>query len=443
MKNLKLFLVFMLYASNNYAFSTEINQEHYFLTSISFFGLGILLAFTPCVLPMVPILSSILLGEKMPSNKKRSFQVALSFVLGMALVYTFAGLIAGYLGSTLQTLMQKPSAIMIFSGIFVLMAFSMFGFYELQLPAFLRQRAQKLNERPTTSSLLAVAIMGGLSTLIASPCITAPMVSILAFITQKGYTVFGGFLLFTLAMGMGLPLILFAIGQGALLPRTGAWMVTIKQLLGVMMLGLTIYLLQRVLSPSIILFLSSLLLIVTSSWMGAFKVDHQAATDRIRQGFCVAALIYGILLLLGAISGATELTAPLDPFLSRGEPTKHPQSLFHVVNHPKDFDELLSKAKRAHQPIMIEFYAAWCPDCREFDRQVLSDPHVQKLMQNFFAIRVDITKDSEALKALRKRYMVFGVPSMIFFDKNGKEVKDGRNETLNKAFLEQKLNQLS
>lgn len=441
MKYIFLFFI-LLFHSETYALSTTIDSSHILLTSASFFGLGVLLAFTPCVLPMVPILSSILLGEN-TTNKRRSFQIAFAFVIGMAFIYTIAGMLAGYLGSTLQTLLQTPSAIIGFSVIFALMALSMFGLYDLRLPSFLMSRVQKLSDRQQAFNLLGTAIMGGLSTLIASPCITAPMVSILSYVGQQGNPLFGGALLFILSMGMGFPLILFAIGQGALLPKTGMWMIKVKQFIGILMLALSIMMLSRVLPGPYILFMTATLIITTSIWLGAF--DHQSGSlGRIKQGMCIVAMIYGITLMLGAAGGSENFIQPLQALTHHSQnTTQNPKMLFHYVYDTQSLEKQLKSAKDEGKPALVEFYASWCSDCREFDRNVLSDAYIQTLMKNFVAIRVDISKDNDELKSIRKRYKVFGVPSIVFYDKHGSEIHDGRTNELNKAFLEEKLTELS
>lgn len=439
----KLWLLFfaLSFTLPAYAAPTLINTNSIPFTLISFFGIGILLAFTPCVLPMVPILSGILIGQEKISTF-RSFQLALTFVIGMALTYALAGVAAGFLGSTLQTVLQTPWVIVSFSFIFIFMALSMFGLFELKLPSFITKRAYQASNKQSANSLIGVALMGVLSTLIASPCVTAPMVSVLTYISQSGNAILGGILLFTLALGMGLPLILFAMGQGALLPKTGAWMNKIKYVFGVMLLGVAIIMLSRIVSGEIVMLMWAGLLIVSAIAFGALDFMNE---HRLIHGVSFLGLIYGISLMLGAFMGHDDLLHPLQPIATANasELAMPVKQLFIPARSFRELNAILAEAKEERKPVLIEFYAGWCPDCRALDRNVFAKENIQKLMRAFTVVRVDITTDNDELKAMRKRYNIYGVPSVVFYDKAGREIAPQDTYDLNENFFKQKLTELS
>ncbi len=395
-------------------------QSHILLTMLSFFGAGLLLAFTPCVLPMVPILSAILAGEE-KMGSKRAFQLSLTFVLSMAFTYAGAGLLAGYFGGTVQTALQQPWVIGGFSLIFVLMAFSMFGFFNLSLPRFLQNWMQSSSSKQKGGSYLGVAVMGFLSTLIASPCVTAPLVSVLTYISQTGDALLGGVILFSLSLGMGVPLLLFGLGQGALLPKSGPWMNKVKQLFGLMMLGLAIWMLSRLLPGTLTLFLWSALLIVGVVALGGFEFQPERRLPPLIQGLSILVFLYGCVLLVGAASGHDQVWRPLGS-ISAPAAVVAPADLFIQAYNMQDLQEKLDEAKKNNKPALVEFFAAWCGTCRDFDAQVLSDPAIQARMKNFTAIRVDLTTKNDALMKMIEHYRVFGTPTVLFYNRQGQAV---------------------
>ncbi|HTM64515.1 MAG TPA: protein-disulfide reductase DsbD [Gammaproteobacteria bacterium] len=424
-----------------------INQEHMLLTLVSFFGVGMLLAFTPCVLPMVPILSSVLVGQK-ATTPKRAFMLSLVFVISMAFTYALAGMLAGYLGSTVQTLLQQRWIIISFSMVFVLMALSMFGLYDLALPASLQSRLHAISNKWEGGSYLGVAVMGILSTLIASPCVTAPLLSVLTYISQTGSPVQGGLILFVLALGMGVPLILFGIGQTTLLPKTGVWMMQVKKLFGVMMLGLAIWMLSRVVSGVSVMYLTSVLLIVSAIAFGALDF-HADKKSGVIHGGSFAALVYGVLLLAGAASGHEDLLSPLTPLngvvaTAEAGSVRPPSSLFTYVDSLPKVKAKLAAAKSQHKPVMMEFFATWCPFCKQVDKEVLSEPEIRKSMKSFVTIRVDVSERNPELAKIMEEYNVFGVPTMVFYDKNGNLVDaNNLNEGISKDNLQSMLTRLA
>lgn len=396
-----------------------VHQSSLLLTLVSFFGAGFLLAFTPCVFPMIPILSSLLVGEQ-TNGTKRAFQLALTFVLSMALTYAIAGLFAGFLGSTLQTWLQQPWIIVSFSVIFVLMAVSMFGFYDLSMPRFLQQYIHRLSNKQQRGRLLGVAIIGCLSTLIASPCVTAPLISILVYIGQTGDALFGAVALFTLALGMGTPLLIFAMGQVVFLPKSGKWMNKVKQLFGVMMLGLAIWMLSRVMPGTITLFLWGALFIISSIALGGLEFAPDRKLPPTWQGVTILALVYGCVLVVGAASGHDQFLYPLASQASVGH--LPPEALFTPVKQWPDLEQKRVAAKQAKKPVVLEFYAAWCADCRQIDKEVFADPLIQEHLKSFMLLRVDITRPDKAVKQLMAKFRVLGTPTIIFYDRNGQQL---------------------
>lgn len=424
-----------------------INQEHLFLTLAGFYGAGLLLAFTPCVLPMVPILSSILAGQKQ-SGTMRAFQLSLIFVLSMAVTYAAAGMLAGYLGGTVQTLMQQTWIIVAFSMIFVLMAGSMFGLFHLSMPAFIQRHANRAHDHLQAGNVLGVAAMGVLSTLIASPCVTAPLLSVLTYISQTGSPIQGGMILFVLALGMGTPLLLFGMGQAALLPKTGMWMEQIKKLFGVMMLALAVWMLSRILPGVMIMFLWSGLLIVSAVAFGALDFHAEKRLPPVLHGASVLALVYGVFILAGAARGNDDVFEPLRPVYSAGSvladnSKRPPSALFTYVDTLPKLQQKITDAAKAGKPVMIEFFAAWCPDCKKVDADVLSDASIRKSMKAFTTIRVDLSERNAELAKIMEAYNVLGVPTLVFFDKNGKQVDADNDQEITVKSLQDKLDQLA
>lgn len=425
--------------------SISIYQSNMLLTMISFFGIGILLAFTPCVLPMIPILSAILVGQEQQGSGK-AFRLSLVFVLSMAITYAFAGMLAGYFGSTIQTLMQQPWIIISFSLIFVVMALSMFGYLDLSLPAFLQNRIHSANNTLKSGSYVAVAIMGILSTLIASPCVTAPLLSVLTFISQTGSAVKGGFILFSLALGMGIPLILFGVGQARLLPKTGAWMTTIKNIFGVMILGLAIWMISRILPSNLTLFLWASLFIVSTVAFGALNFTVEKRLPPVMQGISILLLTYGIILLIGAASGHDKILNPLGitQNTENTDSPRPPSSLFTYIQSLPQLEQKIIDAKKLNKPVMIEFFATWCSDCKKVDTDVLSDPNIRKIMKAFTTVRVDISERNPELSKMMQKYNVLGVPTMVFYNKKGELIhNDELNKEVTKEGLSTLLQQLS
>ncbi|ASQ45274.1 protein-disulfide reductase DsbD [Legionella clemsonensis] len=380
-----------------------------------FFGLGILLAFTPCVLPMVPILSGIIVGQKALSTAK-AIKLSFSYVLGMAITYAVAGILAGYMGSTLQTWMQRPMVIITFSAIFVLMALSMFGLFELRMPQKMNARLASLGQKNNRATVASVVCMGIISTLVVSPCVTAPLIGVLTYIGQSGEAWMGGVILFVMALGMGIPLMVVGAGQGALLPKTGPWMLKIKQLFGVIMLAMAIWMLGRLLPETWVKLLWATLLMITSISLGSLRTQV-TKLGKLFQGLGIVILLTGGII---AYSTITAISAP------QGARAIHPiKAPFIHVNNLAALQKHLAEAQQAHRAVFLEFYASWCSDCQEMDSRVFNQPEVAKAMTGLINLKVDISDtDNFEVKKIKKAFAIYGTPTMLFFDTYGKSLAE-------------------
>lgn len=407
-------------------------KKNWGIALILFFGFGVLLAFTPCVLPMVPILSGIIVGQGKDLKTKHAFGLSLSYVLGMAIAFAIAGLIIGLIGSSIQAALQTPWVLIIFSLIFVLLALSLFGFYNLQLPQSLQQKVSNLSNKRSSGSYIGVAIMGILSTLIVSPCVSAPLVGALAYIANTGNAIFGGLALFSMGLGMGLPLLIVGTSFGKILPKAGHWMNSIKNFFGVLLLGVAIWMLERILPGPFVLMLWALLAIVSSIYMGALNPTKENGWSKLWKGLGLALLLYGFLLLIGASMGNNNPFRPLEfnkqmngifsPTLTSNETVQ--KHNFIQVRSISDLEQQLAKHKG--QLIMLDFYADWCVACKEMEINTFNNPMVGKALQNFVLLQADVTENNAADQALEKKYGVVAPPTILFFNKNGEEISSAR-----------------
>lgn len=396
------------------------------LTLLGFLGFGLLLAFTPCVFPMIPILSGIIVGQKNLTSRK-AFLLSLSYVLAMALTYTVAGVLAGLFGQNLQADLQNPWVLGIFSGIFVLLALSMFGFYDLQMPSAIQSRLNTLSNQQEGGSLIGVGIMGALSALIVGPCVAAPLAGALIYIGQTGDAVLGGLALFMLSIGMGFPLLLIGTSAGQWLPRAGGWMEAIKAVFGVMLLGVAIWMLERILPESITLLMWAALFVVSAIFLGAVGQLPEGSSGwrKLWKGSGILLLVYGCLLVVGSATGRGELWQPLRGLhLGQGVSAAETDLPFKTV---KTLDELQQAVKDAKgQPVMVDFYADWCVVCKEMEKYTFSDPAVQAQLRNAVLLKADVTDNSAAAKAMLASFKIPGPPAILFFDKDGQEKREFR-----------------
>ena len=413
------------------AIARRLKDGNLIATLLAFYGFGLLLSFTPCVFPMIPILSSIIVGQGASITTYKSFILSLVYVLAMAATYTLAGVVAGLFGENLQAVFQNPWILSSFAAVFVLLSLSMFGFYDLQMPSFIQNRLSSVSNRQRSGSLTGVATMGFLSALIVGPCVAAPLAGALIYIGQTGDAVLGGLALFTLSMGMGTPLIAIGIGAGKLLPKAGIWMDRVKAVFGVLMLAVAIWLLERILPPSLTLALWSALLILSAVYLRAMDDLPVEATGwaRLWKGVGLFSLTYGVLLLIGAASGGSDPLRPLENVRasSGGGQAVAEQAHalpFKQIHSLSDLQRELDAASRAGKPVMVDFYADWCISCKEMEKYTFGDARVQQALKDFVLLQADVTDNNEDHKALLKRFGLFGPPGILFFDAKGQERKD-------------------
>jgi len=409
--------------SDNSKIARLLKGGNFWLIVAGFFGAGLLLSLTPCVFPMIPILSGIIVGQGHHVTKSKGFMLSLAYVLGMAITYTLAGIAAGLSGTLISNALQNPWALGTGAAIFVALAFSMFGFYELQVPSFLQSRFTEASNHQKGGSLIGVFVMGAISALIVGPCVAAPLAGALLYIGQTGNVVLGGVSLFSLALGMGVPLLLVGLSAGALLPRAGGWMDSVKQFFGVLLLAVAIWLISPLLPAVVTMLLWSALLIISGIYMRAIDpLAHSASGwNRFWKGIGIIALLAGISLLLGTLGGSRDPLQPLAIFKGgvAAETQAEAKLPFKRVSSIKELDAAIAAA--AGKPVMLDFYADWCVSCKEFERYTFNDPQIQTRLKDVVLLQVDVTGNTDDDKALLKRFSLFGPPGIIFFDAQGKE----------------------
>lgn len=416
-----------------------------------FFIAGLLLSFTPCVLPMLPILSSIIVGRAdgqasaAGPDRARGLMLAVTYSLGMALVYTALGVAAGLAGEGLAAALQKPAVLMGFAAVLAVLALSMFGAYELQLPASWREGLSASSGRLRGGQFAGVFAMGGLSALIVSPCVAAPLAGALLYISQTRDVLLGGTALFSLAAGMSVPLLLLGASAGVLLPRAGAWMDRVKQIFGVLLLAVAWWILMPVVPAAVAVAGWGALLLLAASFLGAF--DALAATAgaaaRVSKAVGLGLAVGGAVQIVGAAAGAGDSLRPLEPFARSSEvvepgsaavatapaSTDPPETLRSSVAASKhvrfervrSVEELDQRLRSAGRPVMLDFYADWCVSCKEMERFTFNDPAIRQRLASALLLQADVTRNSEADRALLKRFGLFGPPGIVFFDERGQE----------------------
>jgi thioredoxin:protein disulfide reductase len=394
-------------------------------TLVSFFGFGLLLSLTPCVFPMIPILSGIIVGRGHNITTSRAFLLSLSYVVASAFTYTVFGVLAALFGSNLQAAFQEPWIIGLFSGIFVLLSLSMFGFYNLDLPDFIRAKLHNSSEKHRDGSMLGAAIMGALSSLIVGPCVAAPLAGALIYIGQTGDAVLGGSALFVMGMGMGVPLLLVGASAGKLLPKAGSWLNATKAVFGVMMLGVAVWMLSRILPPEIIMLLWALLLILPAIYLNAVDSlpEHSSGWHKLWKGVGITLLAYGLLLLIGFSIGNTNPLKPLQGFGVTAAKASEQGLSFERVGSLAELEARIKQANANHQPVMLDFYADWCISCKEMEAYTFTDANVKQTLAGFVLLQADVTKQSEADKALLTKFNLIGPPAILFFNGNEQENK--------------------
>lgn len=390
-----------------------------------FFVAGVLLTFTPCVLPMVPILSGLIIGEGRQVNRANATILSVAYVLGMALTYTAIGVAAALSGSFLSAALQNPWVLGAFALIFIALALSMFDFYDIELPGFMQTHAIVASGKLQGGRIGAVAVMGVLSAAIVSPCVAAPLAGALLYISQTRDALLGGSALFAMALGMGVPLIAVGVTGGALLPRSGHWMKAVKRFFGFLLLGVAVWIVSPLLPVAVQMIAWAALLIVGAMFLHAMDPLPQQAngTARFWKGVGVIALLVGASLLLGALSGGQSLLRPLDA-LRADAAIAQPRGM--TFERVRDLAELEARLASATQPVLLDFYADWCVSCKEMEAFTFTDPQVRAQMARMTLLQVDVTRNSPTDQALLKHFNLFGPPAIIFFDAAGREVSGVR-----------------
>lgn len=391
-----------------------------------FFLAGLGLTFTPCVLPMLPILSGVVLRGEI--GGARGFVLSLAYVLPMAACFALLGALMGLFGAelNLQARLQSPWVLVPFAAFFGLFALAMFGVYELRLPAMLREPLDRLAGNTRGGSLWGAAALGVVSSLLVSPCVSAPLAGALLYISSSGDALGGGLKLFALGLGMGAPLVLFATGGGALLPRSGPWMVTVRNAFGVMLLAVAVWMLERVLPGPLALALWGLLAAGVALFLGALEFTPKSAREKLGQLAGLLLLVYALASWTGALRGESDPLRPLGTPSLAGPAAAQPAGAWQTVDTPAALDAALSEAQAAGQPLLLDWYADWCISCKVIEREVFAAPEVAALLGNYRLIRFDITASNPSQRTLLDRYRLFGPPAIQFFASDGQEQKDLR-----------------
>ncbi len=389
-----------------------------------FFLAGLGLALTPCVLPMIPILSGIIAGEGDNVSSMRGFTLALSYVMGMAIVYTVAGVAAAAAGLQLQATFNQPWILILFAGLFVLLALGMFGAYDLQMPSGLQSKLSSISGNQKSGTMIGAFVMGALSSLIVTACVAPALIAALTVIAQTGDMLRGGSALFAMSLGMGAPLLLVGAAQGKLLPKAGGWMVAVKNTFGFMMLGLAVWMLSRMLPGAVTMALWATLIFMSGVFMGGLTTltAESSGTQKLGKGFGFLAIIYGTVLLLGSLAGGSNPLKPLAGlnFAAGTTAAQAEHELpFRRIKTLADLDREVAAAAASKKTVMLDFYADWCVSCKEMEAYTFTDTNVKAALSNTVWLQADVTANDEADQELLQRFGVFGPPTIIFFAENG------------------------
>jgi thiol:disulfide interchange protein DsbD len=399
---------------------------------------GLLLSFTPCVLPMVPILSSIIVGQGAAASRWRGLALSATYALGMALVYTLFGVAAGLAGEGLAAALQTPWVLGAFAALLVALSLSMFGLYELQLPSSLQSRLSAASGRFAGGRHVGVFAMGGLSALIVGPCVAAPLAGALVYISQTRDVLLGGLALFALACGMSVPLLLVGASAGSLLPRAGGWMDAVKRAFGVLLLGVALWMVTPVLPTWAQMVGWGLLALLGAVLLGLFDrlPERGPGVERLAKGLGLVLALVGTAQFVGVLSGGRSVLQPLahlataaaDPAGGSTAPAAVGQSAASLAAYRrvKTVEELDQIVRSAGKPVMLDFYADWCVSCKEFEQFTFPDPRVQAKLAGALLLQADVTANDAADRALLKRFGLFGPPGILFFDPQGREQASAR-----------------
>ncbi|MCF6310749.1 MAG: protein-disulfide reductase DsbD [Sulfurimonas sp.] len=415
-----------------------IKNSSFFITIITFFGFGLLLAFTPCMLPVIPILSAVIINNRDKITTKKGFLLSLVYVVSMSVVYAFAGILAASLGSNIQAFFQQPWIIVLFSSLFFILSLAMFGIFSMEMPKSIQTLLSKKSDSSKDRSYYGVAFLGVLSALIIGPCVAPPLAGALIYIGQTGNELVGGLSLFFMSLGMGVPLLLLGAGAGKFIPKPGPWMDDVKLFFGFSLIAFSIWMLSRILDAQTVLFLWGVLLVAIAIFMNPFEDINRIEISRsyqLKKLFSMLCLIIGAVFIMGAVGGAKSVKAPLEPFTSKSAPISTTSG---VVFKTISAEQLYSVVRESSKPVMVMFTASWCDNCKELDANVFSKNDVAQELEEFEKYKVDITQNRDIDIELLKRYALFGPPGIIFFDKNHKELKSYRlsGDKEKKVFIE-------
>jgi thiol:disulfide interchange protein DsbD len=396
----------------------QLQQDNFAWTLLSFLGFGLLLSLTPCMFPMIPILSGLIIGQGKQLSSKKSFGLSLSYVLATALTYTVFGILAALFGHNLQMNFQQPWVITVFSSIFIALSLSMFGFYELQLPDFIQTRLNPSKHSHRDGSYLSAALMGALSSLIVGPCVAAPLAGALIYIGKTGDILLGGSALFMLGFGMGVPLLIMGASAGKLLPKAGDWLTVINPIFGVIMLAVALWMLERILPPWMMMLFWAMWLIIPAIYLNALEPLPYPCSGwrKLWKGLGIILLSYGILLLIGLGLGNTNPLKPLQ--IQSDNHSNVPLSTairFERIRSSRELDQRLQTASQQKRWLMLDFYADWCISCKEMEAYTFSDPQVKQRLAALTLLQVDVSANTEADQALLKRFNLVGPPAILFF----------------------------
>jgi thiol:disulfide interchange protein DsbD len=399
----------------------------------TFFGIGVLLSFTPCVLPMIPILSGIIVGQGEKVSAGRGFSLAFTYVQGMALTYAAAG--AAFVlifGQAPQAFFQQPWIITLFAVLFVALALAMFGAYTLQLPSALQTRLTGVSNQQKSGTYGGTFIMGALSALVVTACVAPALIAALSVISQTGKVVRGAAALYVTGLGMGVPLLLVGASAGSLLPKVGPWMDTVKSLFGVLFLGVAIYFVQPLLPAAVSMLLWAALAVISGFWIFCLKARDGGPAPAAVRAPGLLALVYGIILLIGVAAGGSDPLQPLSSLrvassaVGTGPMAQESALAFETIKSVSELQQRVAAASAAGKPVMLDFYADWCVSCKEMEKYTFTDPSVQAALRNAVLLRADVTRNDADDQALLQHFGIFGPPTIAFYDPAGQERRNFR-----------------
>jgi thiol:disulfide interchange protein DsbD len=414
-------------ASATTGIGSQTSQRDLSWKSIALFFLaGLGLTFTPCVLPMLPILTGVVLRDQ--PGGMRSFLLSLAYVLPMAGGFALLGALMGVFGAelNLQARLQSPWVLVPFALFFVAFALAMFGLFELRLPQALASRLDRLAGNARGGSFTGAALLGAVSSLLVSPCVSAPLAGALLYISASGDALGGGLKLFALGLGMGAPLVLFATGGGALLPKSGPWMISVRNVFGVLLLAVAVWMLERVLPGPLALALWGLLAAGSAVFLGTLELTRKTPRQKLAQLLGLVLLVYALAAWVGALQGGSDPLRPLPNAIAGASPNSMASEGWHTISTPAELDSQLAAARAAGQPLMLDWYADWCISCKVIEREVFANAKVAPRLANYRLIRFDITESNAAQRSLLDRYKLFGPPAILFFDRSGTDMADVR-----------------